>query len=99
MRRGGEGGRGGGEEEGRGGGDALEHPLVACSSLLRGDAGVLTRMQLTVALCSFIDPSITRLSAVTRHTRTDPSKPPLTCAPTAHGAWRMAGSTQSNPRH
>mmetsp|Transcript_35252 Transcript_35252/g.73828 ORF Transcript_35252/g.73828 Transcript_35252/m.73828 type:complete len:271 (-) Transcript_35252:629-1441(-) len=37
-----------------------------------------TRMQLTVALCSFMDPSITRLSAVTRHTRTDPSNPPLT---------------------
>jgi hypothetical protein len=35
-------------------------------------------MQLTVALCSFMEPSITRLSAVTRHTRTDPSNPPLT---------------------
>eukprot|EP00961_Rhodomonas_salina_P060328 810046-Rhodomonas_salina.2 len=37
-----------------------------------------TLMQFTVALCSFMLPNITRLSAVTRHTRTDPSNPPDT---------------------
>mmetsp|Transcript_11581 Transcript_11581/g.22880 ORF Transcript_11581/g.22880 Transcript_11581/m.22880 type:complete len:210 (-) Transcript_11581:1073-1702(-) len=37
-----------------------------------------TLMQLTVALCSFILPSITLLSAVTLQTLTDPSNPPLT---------------------